>query len=161
LLILGGFGGGLHPDLAIGDVVVEPPPSLTVIEGPWKIGRITTQTDLVATPQAKAALFKRTGAWAVDMEADPVRRAAMSRALPLVVVRAITDTAAQSIDPRILAWIDPDGAPRAAAMALGLLRRPWLIVELIRLGRASRLAGLRLAAAVRHIVDNASEFIRP
>jgi adenosylhomocysteine nucleosidase len=148
----------LDPALAVGDVVLDGLDALKAVEGPWKPGRIAAQADLVATPSAKALLHKQTDALAVDMESDAARRAAMLAGVPLLIVRAVTDTAGQSINPTVPGWIGPTGQVRGGTMALGLLRRPWLILELIRLWRSSRLAGKRLADAVRHVVDHAEEF---
>jgi hypothetical protein len=158
LIVLAGFGGGLDPALAVADLVLdadEPPKSF---DGPWHTGRIVTQGNLVATSSAKSKLFEQTGALAVDMEADPARRAAMLAGVRLLVVRAITDTADQAINPTVIRWIGPTGNVRPGAMTLGLLRRPWLILELIRLWKSSRQAGRRLAEAMRHIVEHAQEF---
>jgi len=158
LIVLAGFGGGLDPALAVGDVVLDGLDPHKAVEGPWKTGRIIAQADLVTNASAKSVLFEQTGALAVDMESDAARRAAMLAGVGLLVVRAITDTAAQGLDETILTWIGPTGQIRAGALSLGLLRRPWLVFELIRLWRSSRLAGKRLADAVRHIVDHAEEF---
>jgi hypothetical protein len=158
LLVLAGFGGGLDPALVVGDVVLDPPDGLSAIEGPWHIGRVVTQGNLMATAAGKARLHEQTGALAVDMEADIVRRAAMTAGVRLVVVRAITDAADQALSATVVGWIGPGGEVRAGALALGLVRRPWLVLELIRLWRSSRIAGRRLAAAVRHIVEHAEEF---
>lgn len=158
LIVLAGFGGGLDPALAVGDVVLDGLDPHKAIEGPWKTGRIVTQANLVTTASAKSLLFEQTGALAVDMESDAARRAAMQAGVGLLVLRAITDTAVQGLSPTVLTWIAPTGQIRAAALSLGLLRRPWLILELIRLWRSSRLAGKRLAQAVQHIMVHAEEF---
>ncbi len=158
LVVLAGFAGGLDPALAVGDVVVDGIDPIKPVEGPWTAGRIVTQAKLVTTPSAKSLLHKQIGALAVDMESDAARRAAMLAGVPLLIVRAITDTAAEAINPAALTWIGPTGQIRAGALSLGLLRRPWLILELIRLWRSSRLAGKRLADAVQYIVVHVEEF---
>jgi adenosylhomocysteine nucleosidase len=129
------------------------------VKGPWRIGRIASQPGLVATPAAKSLLYERTGALAVDMESDAVRRSAMLAGIRLVIVRAITDTAAQGINDTVLNWITPTGQIRLVPLTLGLLRRPWLILDLSRLWQSSRLAGKNLAQAVRQIIATAAEFI--
>jgi adenosylhomocysteine nucleosidase len=142
-ILLAGLAGGLDPGLRVGEVIVDgradPIP-------PAKPGRIVCSRLLVATPAQKAELFRQTGAAAVDMESDAVRRAAGN--VPIVHLRAISDAAGDSIDPAILKWVDSVGRPSGGRLAMGLLKRPMLAAELVRLARHVRIATRALAVAV-------------
>jgi hypothetical protein len=92
-------------------------------------------------------LHEATHALAVDMESGAVARAAARYALPFAVLRAVADVASEAI-PRAAA-ITPSGEPDIPRVLRGLLRRPWELPALIRLGRASAAAhaALRQAAS--------------
>jgi adenosylhomocysteine nucleosidase len=85
------------------------------------------------------------------MESAMVRRAAAG--ISVIAVRAITDTAAQDVDPALLELLDGQGRVRGGALVGMLLRRPGKLGQLLRLRAAARLAGRRLGDAIRIILD--------
>jgi adenosylhomocysteine nucleosidase len=137
-IIMAGFAGALDPSLRIGDIVHDDPP-----------GTIHTSTQIIATPADKAALFAQTGAKAVDMENAIVRAMADRLSIPFFGVRAISDTATDSLDPAILSFVDETGRLRPAALAKTVLQRPALIPQLNHLRLNSAIAGRTLANALR------------
>lgn len=151
-IILAGFAGALDPTLRIGDVVVDGLSLQGSGEATFRAGRIHTSSEIVATPTEKAALFQQTGAIAVDMEGETVRRFADSLGVSFIHVRAISDTAADTLDPALLNFVDDFGRVRLLALVCGLLRRPRLIPKLVRLGVNSRLAGIRLGKVVAELI---------
>jgi 4-hydroxy-3-methylbut-2-en-1-yl diphosphate reductase len=116
MLAVGGVGGALTDDLALGDLVVASEvtdgvttvscPSAPLLAGELRraglrvrIGRIAT-VDHVVRGGGHAALAA-TGAIAVDMESAPLLSGAAGR--PAIVVRAISDTPAHPVvSPRIV-----------------------------------------------------------
>ena len=115
-------------------------------------GHLVTVAVPVATPGDKAALFRQTGAIAVDAESAIAGRVAAGRGLPFLVVRAIADDARQRLPAAALAGVDADGNVRPWAAAAALLRRPGDIAALIRLGRATALARRALGAVAPVLV---------
>ena len=85
------------------------------------------------------------------MEQAVVRR--WAGGLPVFGVRAVSDTAADAIDPAVIRFVTDVGTPRPAVIAAALVRRPGLIRHLRRLDRDTRLALSRLGPAVRAVVD--------
>jgi hypothetical protein len=158
-VILAGLAGGLDPELRVGDVVlhaIKSGSSVPPIAG-VKFGRIHTAAAAVCTPAEKAALYVKTGALAVDMEGDAVRRWANEAHLRFFHLRAISDAADQSIAPAVLGLIDPMGNPIPAKVAAYLVRNPLRIRELRTLQANSKLALTRLSEALiellRHLND--------
>jgi nucleoside phosphorylase len=147
-ILLAGFGGALHPDLRIGDVVAQGLPDERARSIGARPGTIYTAKQIVATPAEKAELFRRIGALAVDMEADAVAPLAAKLGVPFVHVRAITDTCDQSLDPRLLRYLDPSGNVKPASLLRTLVRHPSMIFPLVRLGIHSRRAAQRLGEVV-------------
>jgi adenosylhomocysteine nucleosidase len=150
-IILAGLAGALDPSLQVGDVIA------CVGNGDWpglpfRLGAIHTSSNLVAGAAEKANLFRHTGALAVDMEHAIVRELALKLNLPMLSIRAISDRADESLDPDLMRWVDDTGRPKVAALAAGLAKNPLRIRALIRLGRQSRLAAEKMAAAVRQVL---------
>lgn len=113
-------------------------------------GIIAGSATPVCDAEAKSALRRRTGAMAVDMESHAVAKAADAAAIPFVVVRAVADAADQRVPAFAMAGVDAAGNTRVLPVIAGLLRQPWALPDLLRLGRhfEAALAGLRHAAAL-------------
>jgi len=150
-VILAGFAGALDPSLRIGDVVLDCPPGW-IAEFNGHRGSICCSPHIVSTPQQKSELFRRTGALAVDMESEIVRARAVEAGIPLISIRAISDSADQSLNPSLLKLIDPLGRPKPIALAKALLRRPALMADLLQLRSASSSAGESLGEAVARLL---------
>jgi adenosylhomocysteine nucleosidase len=134
-IIMAGLAGALDPTLKIGDVVLD--------------DAIHTSDRLITTAAEKANLFRQTNCRAVDMENAIVRAAAAAAGISFIGIRAISDTADQAVDPRVLKLVDEVGRPRPLAIAGLLLRRPTIIGQLRRLHSDSATALESLGRAVR------------
>jgi adenosylhomocysteine nucleosidase len=144
-LIMAGLAGALAPDLAVGDVVIQGscPPLPGV-----RFGVIGTSSHLIATPADKENLFRQSGALAVDMETGPAQRLAESLHIPFLAVRAISDTAAQTLDPAFLTLVDSDGRPRIGRVLRQLAGGSVRLSDLLRVRRATNVALARLSATL-------------
>lgn len=150
-ILLAGLSGAIDPALTIGQVIVSP------VVGEWprlpfQSGRLHTAANLVGSPAEKAELFRASQAAAVDMETDIVAEYARRAGVRLLSLRCISDTAADSISPQLIRWVDDTGRPRAGALALGLATHPSLIPSMIRLWKTSRRSLFLLGRAVRQIL---------
>ena len=154
MVIMTGLAGALDPALQIGDVVVDCDLELPDFGRLLRRGRIHGADRIVATPHEKAELHRQTGALAVEMEGAIVRKWAKELGASFIGIRSISDRADQTLDPAVLALVDEWGRPRWGRIPGTLLRRPWLLPQLIRLGRDSQRAARRLGAAVRALVDH-------
>ena len=154
LVISAGVCGALSPDLRAGDLVL--PESvigpaaerLNVTATPYgratglasgaRRGTLTTSRDVVATPEAKAALFSRTGAVAVDMESSLILAHAAEAGCPTLVVRAVSDVASESLPPELIALVSEDGTLRTGHALALVVTRPRLVPRAMALRRATR-----------------------
>jgi adenosylhomocysteine nucleosidase len=162
LVISSGVCGGLAPDLQVGELVLPESvlgpdgerlnvtPTLyrraTELAGSARGGLLATSREVAATVEAKAALFAHTGAVAVDMESAPILAHAAGAGCPTLVVRGVSDTAAESLPAELIALVTPAGklhAGRALALAL---TRPGLLPRALAVRQATRRA---LAAVAR------------
>jgi hypothetical protein len=163
-ILLAGLGGALDPTLSVGDIVIDttdpniPSPG-TSGEGQgeglfFHRGKILTSDHMISTIAEKTLRFRETGCIAVDMEATIVRPHLQSAGIPLLHIRAISDTAAEALPERISGWINDVGVPRMAQVTADLAFHPHLIPAMIRIGNNSRIAARHLAQAVRQILRN-------
>ena len=165
-----GLAGGLQPGLASGSLLlpdavvlpsgeqIETDPNwrerldyLAVTEGlqPKRL-KVAGSDRLVATPADKEALFKASGAAAVDMESHAVGMVALNAKLPFVIVRVVADTHDETIPNAAREGLGEDGQIKPLAVLMELMRRPAETGSLIRLGRESgrALSALRRVAAL-------------
>ncbi len=151
-VILCGLAGALNPSLGIGDLILNDPGKMVPGEIEIPRGTIYSSSAIAATPADKAAMFRQTRADAVDMEQAIVQTWCDARGFSLISLRAISDTADETLDPVVLRFVDDLGRPLPGKIAAGLLRNPLLVPHLLRLNRNSKIALARLADAVRTVV---------
>lgn len=156
-----GIAGGLAPWVRGGDVLVADAMHAGHVHQPdaaWT-DRIARQTGarpaplaasetLLADPAAKRALHAQTGALAVDMESGAVARFAARRGLPFAVLRAVADGPEDALPRAAAVGLTADGRPAILPVLREVLRRPWELPALIRLGRVSARAHRALAQAL-------------
>ncbi len=102
----------------------------------------------VASVADKAALFRRHGAAACDMESHGVARAAAELNIPFACLRVIADPATRALPAAARAGFGADGRIRVLAVLGRLLVRPGDIGALLALARDARCAEAALKAAV-------------
>jgi len=162
-----GMCGGLDPALLVGDLLIAD----GVVTGGRRIaacaawndalgaglpkarrGDIAAGDAIVGSVDAKAALWRTTGAACVDMESHQVALAAEAVDIPFAVVRAVSDPATRALPPSALAGfkIGPtaDGESDVDAVLRALARRPWELPALIQtaMDSAKAIRSLRRAA---------------
>lgn len=136
-IVSAGFAGALDPGLAVGDIAIgenfSDPAWLHGLGISARRGILLTREAPVATAADKARLRAETGALAVDMETAIVADACAKQGIPLLSLRAISDTAAKSLPlPFSVSWDMKNQRPRPLAVALYLARHPRRIGPLRR-----------------------------
>lgn len=131
-----GCAGGLDPDLACGDCVVATAvltqDGLVATDPDWsralldrlpgaRPGLLAGADAPLATPAAKAALWRDAGAAAVDMETHAAALAARRHGLPFAACRVVLDPARRTVPAAALAGLDTGGI---WPVLLGLARAP-------------------------------------
>lgn len=139
-LVSAGCAGALASDLSVGDLVVAS--DVILIDGSefapneqWaeavgaKTGAVprpffSDPGEHAATPADKAALRDRLGADVVDEESFAVAQVAKAHGIPFLVLRAISDTADQTILPHDAQAQRPDGSEDIGPVIDDALRDP-------------------------------------
>ena len=156
-LIMAGLAGALDPSLQVGDIVIDDCPPAYLPNLPHHAGRIIVAPAIVATPHDKQALFEQTHALAVDMESEAARDFARGLNVPFISLRAISDTAHETLHPAVINMVNAFGQPRPLSIATALLRQPSLIPQLTQLKKNADYASQQLAAAVASIIERITE----
>ncbi len=134
-MVCAGFAGGLDPRLATGDLVIadnftDEPFALraraVIGESPRRLfGPLTSAAAPVETIAAKQSLAEETGAIAVDMETAAVAEECRAAQVPLLAVRAISDTVETALPVPFEQWFDLEKQrPRRWALVRYLLKNP-------------------------------------
>jgi adenosylhomocysteine nucleosidase len=110
-------------------------------------GPLLTISGLVADPAEKQRLGQLHRCLAADMESAAVARLCHEHGVPFACLRAISDDAATGLSPG-LARVLCGGRVSAWRLLTHLVRRPWGMGELLRLGRDTQHAARTLAMAL-------------
>ncbi len=159
LLISSGFAGGVDPSLGVGDLLLADnfsnPEPLARADGILvaRVARLVTADRVIESAADRRRLAQEKGAVAVDMETEWIAQACAAKKVPMLSLRAISDTAdapfpappsvlfdlaRQRTDPRRLSGY--------------LLKNPAAVVRLIRFARQVGVARASLAAALYELL---------
>ena len=123
--------------------------SIAVRDGP-----LACVDEVAASTDAKQALYRQTGAVAVDMESAGILEAAGHEGLPVSVLRVITDSADMALPAAILRRVDDFGRIDGPGLGLELLTSPGQIPAALRLACASRRAGKIMRIVAQEVLDH-------
>lgn len=162
-----GLAGGLSPQVKAGEIILA---STIIDEGQGEYGVnpgalefasvvlgdnglrsrqgliVSTETALLDAA-AKSALYKKTGALAVDMESAGAGAVAAEKGLPLFVLRVVCDEAGEGISSDLYECLGSDGGVRPGRILKGSFKRPSMVAEMMALRRAYNLALLSMGRA--------------
>lgn len=168
LVISAGTCGALAPGLKVGDLVL--PESVIGLAGErlnvtpgvhraavrladhGRIGLLLTSSEVVASPAAKAERWHATGASVVDMESSTILAWASCHGCPCLVVRAVSETAGQTLSPELVELVRADGRLRAGRALALALTHPARIRQALILGRGTVQALRSVARLIAAVV---------
>jgi adenosylhomocysteine nucleosidase len=103
-LISSGFAGALEKDLQVGQLLIAEnfsspkllgSPTLVLADDKTFLGKLQTVSRMIETVEERESLHKKTGAAAVDMETEILAEVCAAHDLPMLSLRAISDTASE------------------------------------------------------------------
>ncbi len=168
LVISAGTCGALTSELEVGDLVL--PESILGLAGERlnvtpgahaaavklvpeaKTGLLLTTSEVVASPEAKAECWRKTGASGVDMESAAILSWASSEGCPALVVRAVSDTADQSLPPALVGLVNAEGRLRTGRALALALTHPATIPQALILRRGAQQALKSVARLIATLV---------
>ena len=132
-VIAAGYAGGLDERLGAGSLVLadnfSDPALLSLAQEiagrrAW-VGKLTSQSEIAETVEAKERLARETAAIAVDMETSVISEVCARFAVPLLSVRAISDPVGMGMPVPGSVWFDSEAQrPRIVAMLRYLALNP-------------------------------------
>ena len=176
LLISAGFCGGIAPELQAGDVVVaekvvivsdggcqEVSVQLSSIgaafiarqsaEGRGVVGGAFVSTSAITSKSHLAGVL--SGNYTnpvVEMESGAIAVAAAENNIPLLAIRTVSDSAAEELGFSLDDFCDAEMLRiRPIKVLFTILRKPWIIPQLVRLARSSRTAAENLTTALSRL----------
>jgi hopanoid-associated phosphorylase len=170
-LISFGIAGALAPSLTPGTLlvpraVIDDRGARYAVDSEWRIEITETlrraglsieardllgASEAAASPARKAELHRITGAVAVDLESHLVAAVAARAGKPFLVLRAVSDSAAQFLPDAAVHGLASNGKPALGRVLLSVARDPRQIPALIRLAGDTRRALDALGSALRII----------
>lgn len=166
LLVFAGFAGALRESLHVGDVILAE--DVVDLDGRvWLAplrpaglpgvlsGRVLTTSRFIGDPAEKLALGGKRGALAVDMESAAFAQRSTERGVPWACLRVISDDATEPFTREVASLVE-GGRVHLGRVFWLLLRKPWMLAKLLRLGRQTRHAAQRMADAVIQFLECSS-----
>ncbi|HEY6838169.1 MAG TPA: hypothetical protein VI389_05435 [Geobacteraceae bacterium] len=116
-------------------------------------GTFVTTIEIASKKEVAQRLPAGTTYPSLEMETASVARITMEAQVPLVALRAISDDAAEELGFAIAEFTDNEMNLRLGKILLTVIRKPWIIPQLLRLARNTRKAGKNLAEAVQAAIS--------
>ena len=176
LLVSAGFCGGIKPESRAGDVVVadniviatekglEEIPVLLSGSGPTFVaheaaegkkvsgGVFVTTSVLTSKKRLAGMLPEHYRTPVVEMESGAIACVAAEQGIPLLAIRAVSDTAAEELRFSLDEFCDPQMRRiLLSRVLLTILRKPYIIPQLVRLAFSSRTAAQSLTSALSRL----------
>jgi adenosylhomocysteine nucleosidase len=151
-----GYAGGLNPKLKLCDIVFDADADSDLAGKLNALGATVVHflcADRIAvTAMEKQSLWKSTGADAVEMESDVMRKICREQNIPSATVRVISDEAGEDMPLDFNALMTPDCKMDFAKLAFKLLTGPQKIPRLLRFQKQTAMASRKLADTIEKLL---------
>lgn len=157
LVLTCGFAGGLNPQLCVCAVVFSADEGFTLSPALLKAGaqavKFHCSEKIAITVAEKRALWKSTGADAVEMESGVIRAICREHNIPSAIVRVISDAANEDLPLDFNRLMDAEQNLNNARLAAAVLRSPNKIGALLKLQKQTQAAAEKLAQVLAKIIS--------
>ncbi len=168
LLVSTGFAGSLDRQLRVGDLVfAENFSNADLLEQTGRlsferavIGNLFTSSEVIESEAQRSRAAEKSGAIAVDMETEIIARVCGERGVPMLAIRAISDTHAKSFPAPAAVLFDIENQKtNFARLARYLATHPRHVARLIAFSRQIATARAALTGALQMLL--AAKFALP
>jgi adenosylhomocysteine nucleosidase len=163
LVVSSGFAGALTSELQVADLLLAQnftspewlARSQEALGGRARVAMLATAPAITDAPAERADLTRRTGAIAVDMETEAIAEACRLASVPLISLRAISDTPTAPLPapPEVLFDVKAQKTD-LGTLASYIARHPGSLVRLALFARQIARARARLADALAALVQH-------
>ena len=161
-LISAGFAGALEKELRIGNLVIAEnysspqllrSPRLDLPDEGHYLGKLLTASGMIESNAERERLATKTGAVAVDMETEFIAEACADHELPILSVRAISDTPSEPFPAPAHVLFDLEKQKtNFVRLAFYLLKHPGAFSRLKAFEKRVAVARKALAASLENIL---------
>lgn len=116
-------------------------------------GALIASHNIVSTAQAKADLFAKTGAIALDMESDAIAKVAQHYAIPFLAIRAIADPASMDLPAAVENALNENGEVAVTRIIKSLVFNPKELPHLIQIGQYFQIAKRTLSSVAKQLPE--------
>lgn len=159
LLISSGFAGAVDPSLGVGDLLLADnfshPDALARADGILvaRVARLVTADRVIESAADREQLARASAAVAVDMETEWIAQACARKKIPMLSLRAISDSAAAPFPaPPAILFDLARQRTNPGKLSRYLLRHPAAVVRLLRFARQVGVARANLAGALYELL---------
>ena len=181
LILNFGFAGGVRPGVGVGDLVLaervlwleggrltqapQPDPALAALvlqacaAAPFilKTGTFITAAAIMNKKELAGSLEAGLKHPVLEMETAALLRAAEKAGIPVVAVRGVSDPAHEELGFSIAEFCDAELKISLPRVLRCIVRKPWIIPQLVRLSGNSKKAGKNLALCVELALEALSD----
>ncbi len=115
-------------------------------------GTVITTTEIVEKKGLAKKLPGNCRCPVLDMETAAVAQVAANARIPFSAIRAISDPADEELGFSIEEFTDIDLNIRLTKVLATVVKKPWIVPQLLRLARNSNAAGKNLALAIEAVI---------
>jgi adenosylhomocysteine nucleosidase len=155
-VITAGFAGGLNPDLKFGTVVYEQDFDAGFGQELEDLGAVQAKFHchrrVAITAEEKAALWKETGADAVEMESSVIRTICREFHIPSATIRVISDDASQDLPLDFNALMTSEDRINYLKLLGAVLSKPSRIPKLIQFQHQTIGAARKLGTVLEELL---------
>ena len=166
ILVSSGFAGGVGAEMNVGDLFIAENVSdsqlfaiaqRALTHAHPRTGKLSTSSRIVVSATQRMQFARSRGADAIDMETDVIEQTCVERGIPMLSLRAISDTLRDPFPapPAVLFDIEQQKTP-ITGLAVYLITKPTAIGPLIRFARQIGRTRETLADALTSLVQDNS-----
>ncbi len=158
LVITSGFAGGLRSELALGDIIFDADPAAK-LEAAFSVagakpGKFHCVDRIATTAKEKHELRRQSGADAVEMESEIIRKVCREEEIPSATVRVILDTADEDLALDFNQFLNADMELDTGKLAWSVAMSPGKVGALMKLQKQGKAAAEKLAGVLKNILSS-------
>ncbi|MDQ6632843.1 MAG: hypothetical protein M3Y82_13985 [Verrucomicrobiota bacterium] len=150
-----GFAGGLNPDFSVGQVIFSADSNFPLTSRWLSAGAVPARfyfsNRIITTAEEKKSLRQSTGADAVEMESQIIRKLCGEQNIPSATLRVISDAAHENLPLDFNLLLTPEYHLHYGKLMRAILCSPKKINGLLRLQRQTKMAAEKLSAVLQTI----------
>ncbi|MGC8743032.1 MAG: hypothetical protein ACP5T0_04040 [Verrucomicrobiia bacterium] len=160
ILFTCGLAGALNPGIKLNSIVFSASEELALLFNQLDAieGRFYCSNRVICSSKEKLALYRETGADAVEMESGIIKEICKRHNIPAVTVRVISDIAQEDLPLDFNDYIDENGDIKISKILMKIATNPQLAARLINFQKQTDNAARALGEFLNKFFKEATQF---